>query len=921
MLKQIMTLLVLSSVISVFAQENTEHSGDKLFDTYINKLPDSVLLKSSDFTVSEIAKFEDTTYDLAPILFSGSGDTDGNGAPEIFIGGWSAEFCGESANEPGKVQLLIFEALDSGTVMLDSETKLGIKETGGTAFITVKDMDLNGTKDLFIVGHNECPTKAVENYLFKFEDGKYVKTLIEPNLAMHEGDLGDFNNDGYPDLIGSAFNIDVDSSVYPTWNQGINGAIALYINDRNGGFNVFRMKYTSAFEDAADKDALDLDWIPQGTSATMGDFDNDGETEIVITDRHLSDENSPSYVGGTSNIIIDNIKFESEHFYGDILPLPDTPFRLDTAKYGNLESNENFSEDISHSVQSNAFDYDNDGDLDILINTFIWANAKEQTGILQVLRNDGDLHFTDVSEEVLYNFNRGHQASHEMIIKDINNDGFDDLISTEEASTGTVPWTWSDPEFGNGELTVTYQNSWSNEIFINTGNGKFVSAFWDGFHELTLKKKDILESYGPEYEPWALIDRRFFPYFLEDGRIGFITDETSAAQSYRFFYDVRAKKAFYTGPNGSNPVERGVPGFSEYYYLTENPDVVTAINAGDFPDGLAHYIAKGKAEERLVFAKNAKIHGSSNNDIIVLREGDEKAFGYSGDDSFDGKLGNDILDGGVGVDSALYTNKLRDYTLTKAENGFQVANQDVSVNHNLINIEKVMFGETTYQFASAENDSDSDGMSNSYEAANDLNSNDDSDANTDLDEDGINNLTESLIGTFANNKDSDGDGVNDGIDKYPLDANKASDIDTDGDGIDDAIDTDDDGDGVLDFDDAFPLDANESVDTDSDGTGNNADTDDDGDGVLDTDDAFPLDATESVDTDGDGIGNNADTDDDGDGVDDSSDAYPLDSSRSVAPVPAPTPEKSSGGGGSTGIITLLILLLAIVPRRLEKYKK
>ena len=88
-------------------------------------------------------------------------------------------------------------------------------------------------------------------------------------------------------------------------------------------------------------------------------------------------------------------------------------------------------------------------------------------------------------------------------------------------------------------------------------------------------------------------------------------------------------------------------------------------------------------------------------------------------------------------------------------------------------------------------------------------------------------------------------------------------------------DIDSDGDGVLDYKDVFPLDATESVDTDSDGTGNNADTDDDNDTVLDDNDAFPLDATESVDTDGDGTGNNADTDDDGDGALDINDPYPL----------------------------------------------
>lgn len=52
--------------------------------------------------------------------------------------------------------------------------------------------------------------------------------------------------------------------------------------------------------------------------------------------------------------------------------------------------------------------------------------------------------------------------------------------------------------------------------------------------------------------------------------------------------------------------------------------------------------------------------------------------------------------------------------------------------------------------------------------------------------------------------------------------------------------TDTDGDGVDDDEDAFPLDPNESVDTDNDGLGNNQDTDDDGDGIADAGDNCPL---------------------------------------------------------------------------------
>lgn len=161
--------------------------------------------------------------------------------------------------------------------------------------------------------------------------------------------------------------------------------------------------------------------------------------------------------------------------------------------------------------------------------------------------------------------------------------------------------------------------------------------------------------------------------------------------------------------------------------------------------------------------------------------------------------------------------------------------------------------------------------------------------------------------------DSDGDGVPDALDAFPIDPTETADsdhdgigdsadldddndgqsdvtelacgsdpldaasvsADTDGDGMPDCVDTDDDNDGVADTADAFPLDPTEWVDSDGDGNGNNGDLDDDNDEVLDANDAFPLDPSESIDTDGDGIGDNADPDDDNDGVADTTDNCPV----------------------------------------------
>jgi len=190
-------------------------------------------------------------------------------------------------------------------------------------------------------------------------------------------------------------------------------------------------------------------------------------------------------------------------------------------------------------------------------------------------------------------------------------------------------------------------------------------------------------------------------------------------------------------------------------------------------------------------------------------------------------------------------------------------------------------------------DLDGDGMPDSWEESNGLNSSNPSDAALGDADDGLTNLEEYLNGTDPNSNDTDNDGLPDGYEVVwgfnPLNSGDAN-ADPDGDGLTNLqefsggtnpYDADTDGDGLSDSLDMFPNDPNETIDFDGDGVGDNADQDDDNDGVDDANDSFPLNASEDSDYDSDGIGDNTDTDDDGDGVDDATDTFPYDASESV----------------------------------------
>ncbi len=194
------------------------------------------------------------------------------------------------------------------------------------------------------------------------------------------------------------------------------------------------------------------------------------------------------------------------------------------------------------------------------------------------------------------------------------------------------------------------------------------------------------------------------------------------------------------------------------------------------------------------------------------------------------------------------------------------------------------------------NDLDSDGCADSEDS--------------DIDGDLLSNVDELNIGTDLYDEDTDGDGVIDGIDKFPLDPNEWLDSDLDGCGdnsdqfpYDDTECSDSDGDGFGDNFDKFPNDVTEWADYDDDGFGDNRDScptifglsispegcpDRDGDGFSDSTDFFPDNMDEWSDTDGDGYGDNSDSfplnssewsDFDNDSYGDNSDVFPSDSSE------------------------------------------
>ena len=315
-------------------------------------------------------------------------------------------------------------------------------------------------------------------------------------------------------------------------------------------------------------------------------------------------------------------------------------------------------------------DFDHDGDIDLAIH---WARAEPYYGgnYIQILLNDGQGNFTDVTNLIPSNSLQDAYGSRlewrePWQLIDMNNDGHMDIAGSR--STGTVPL-----------------------MYLNDGEGRF-------------EIKEIALDSSHDSSNGTILG---YEDFDQDNIMEIVIFRTSwtnmsAEESINSFYLLEMSATIGTGPDYVSGADSGAPGFNERYYLNENSSAEDAVTAGTYASGLKHYLAVGKDEGLKTFAINTKVHGYSGNDNIVLREGNEIAYGYAGKDTIEGSAGNDAIDGGTGLDTAIYKDSSSAYTLTANDDG------TVSVVHSspsegatdegsdtLTSIEKMQFSDKT----------------------------------------------------------------------------------------------------------------------------------------------------------------------------------------------------------------------------------
>jgi uncharacterized protein (TIGR03437 family) len=211
----------------------------------------------------------------------------------------------------------------------------------------------------------------------------------------------------------------------------------------------------------------------------------------------------------------------------------------------------------------------------------------------QVLLNQGSRKFTDVtSASTMQTF--GSREYQDLVAVDINNDGFLDVVGTYTTSVQI-----GGPQYGTPAL---YQSLYGTTVFLNDGTGAFQVV--DGTQ--VLAAATTTPSNGQVFNLGM-----FLPTVVNPQRTEGVVFESVGGCGLGFcpatglnLYKVVANGAIGTGPNFVDPASLGVPGFNEFYYLRHYPDAAAAVQAGQYPTGLAQYLAVGKAMGYLPHAPN-----------------------------------------------------------------------------------------------------------------------------------------------------------------------------------------------------------------------------------------------------------------------------------------------------------------------------
>ena len=335
-----------------------------------------------------------------------------------------------SQNNRSTQQISILTGLESGTV-------------------TFGDYDNDGDMDMIVMGTDSMYEPQTQLYNNTGTGLAYVPTGID-NLGGSSADWGDFDNDGDLDLLITGYDANYDAYTSVFMNEGndnfsyymgapgVSSGMAKWCDFNNDGF--LDIVVTGSFSTAIYQNFNYEFYYTANTNIFQcfksnldcADFDKDGDMDIIVTGAMSYNLISYEPIMPEIKIFRNNGNFNFTEF------IPNIPaVSCGSVKWG---------------------DYDNDGDLDVLI-----AGKNDQNiAITKVFRNDNGF-YVDINAPLI-GIMYGNASW-----GDLDNDGKLDIILTGGTSFDSLGYL-------QGATSQAYFNN-GNDVFVNANYNLYPSMY------------------------------------------------------------------------------------------------------------------------------------------------------------------------------------------------------------------------------------------------------------------------------------------------------------------------------------------------------------------------------------------------------------------------------------------------------------
>ena len=375
---------------------------------------------------------------------------DGHGTG-LVLGGWT--FNGWDNNTLYPVDIILLKPDANGTVSIQTSQYISDPRTNGQGSIIVADFNRDGFSDIFLAAHNESPTVPTASTAYISQsNGKLAKITLDDSIAAHSASLGNLN--GIPTIVTSGYG---PTDPYYQYNTQTNKFDIHYWGGTHAG---------SLY----------------GSSVTVGDFDNDGQSELIIGDC----KTGPGYdfvPNSPTKLVI----YKLNEGNLDSRPSVEVPLYFDQSRYQNQGLVSQFS-GLSHNYRVWADDFNHDGRPDLLLGVGVWSASQGwQKSKLQMLQNMGNLNFSDLTDQLgsAYDENSSY-VDYSMMAIDIDQSNIKTYFLA-----------------GDPNAPVS-SNKNANYILLNDGTGKLYTALHN------------------EFSQWSDRINKYIPYVESDGTISFI---------------------------------------------------------------------------------------------------------------------------------------------------------------------------------------------------------------------------------------------------------------------------------------------------------------------------------------------------------------------------------------------------------------